>query len=92
MNEILTAEEVAGMLRISKRQVYQLAKENSENPIPRASGFARLCASAEAILMGGLPGWYGKPREAGPFGVSSFSVIASRGKPRSLRATSRCSS
>jgi excisionase family DNA binding protein len=33
MNEILTAEEVATMLRISKRQVYQLARE-SENPIP----------------------------------------------------------
>jgi excisionase family DNA binding protein len=33
MREILTAPEVAGMLRISKRQVYELAKE-SENPIP----------------------------------------------------------
>ncbi len=33
MHDILTAQEVAAMLRISKRQVYQLAKE-SENPIP----------------------------------------------------------
>ena len=33
MDAILTAEEVAAMLRISKRQVYELAKE-SENPIP----------------------------------------------------------
>jgi excisionase family DNA binding protein len=33
MNEILTAQEVAAMLRISKRQVYELAKQ-SENPIP----------------------------------------------------------
>jgi excisionase family DNA binding protein len=33
MNEILTAQEVASMLRISKRQVYELAKE-IENPIP----------------------------------------------------------
>ena len=33
MNEILTAQEVAAMLRISKRQVYELAKE-TENPIP----------------------------------------------------------
>jgi excisionase family DNA binding protein len=33
MNEILTASEVAAMLRISKRQVYELAKEG-ENPIP----------------------------------------------------------
>ena len=33
MCEILTASEVAAMLRISKRQVYDLAKE-SENPIP----------------------------------------------------------
>ena len=54
MSEILAAQEVAAMLRISKRQVYELAKE-SENPIPsiriRTSvGFAR------AMLMGGLPG------------------------------------
>jgi excisionase family DNA binding protein len=33
MGEILTASEVAAMLKISTRQVYQLAKE-SENPIP----------------------------------------------------------
>ncbi len=33
MSDILTAQEVAAMLRISKRQVYELAKE-SENPIP----------------------------------------------------------
>jgi excisionase family DNA binding protein len=33
MNEILTAQEVAAILRISTRQVYQLAKE-SKNPIP----------------------------------------------------------
>ena len=33
MSEILTAQEVAAMLRISKRQVYELAKE-TENPIP----------------------------------------------------------
>jgi excisionase family DNA binding protein len=33
MGEILTAREVAALLRISTRQVYQLAKE-SENPIP----------------------------------------------------------
>jgi excisionase family DNA binding protein len=33
MGEILTAQEVAAMLRISTRQVYQLARE-SENPIP----------------------------------------------------------
>lgn len=31
--EILTAQEVAALLRISTRQVYQLAKE-SDNPIP----------------------------------------------------------
>ena len=31
--EILTASEVAAMLKISTRQVYELAKE-SENPIP----------------------------------------------------------
>jgi excisionase family DNA binding protein len=31
--EILTASEVAAILRISKRQVYELAK-GSENPIP----------------------------------------------------------
>ena len=31
--EILTASEVAAMLKISTRQVYQLAKE-TENPIP----------------------------------------------------------
>jgi len=31
--EILTAEEVAAMLKLSKRQVYELAKE-TENPIP----------------------------------------------------------
>jgi excisionase family DNA binding protein len=33
MSEILTATEVAAMLRISKRQVYELAKE-SKNPLP----------------------------------------------------------
>jgi excisionase family DNA binding protein len=33
MSEILTASEVAAMLKISKRQVYELARE-SENPIP----------------------------------------------------------
>lgn len=33
MSEILTAQEVAAMLRISTRQVYELAKE-AENPIP----------------------------------------------------------
>jgi excisionase family DNA binding protein len=33
MNEILTAQEVAAMLQLSKRQVYELAKD-SENPIP----------------------------------------------------------
>ena len=33
MSEILTAKEVAAMLRISKRQVYELAKE-SKNPLP----------------------------------------------------------
>ena len=33
MGEILTASEVAAMLKISKRQVYELAKE-TENPIP----------------------------------------------------------
>ena len=33
MNDILTAEEVAAILRISKRQVYELAK-GSDNPIP----------------------------------------------------------
>lgn len=31
--EILTAQEVAALLKISKRQVYELAKE-TENPIP----------------------------------------------------------
>jgi excisionase family DNA binding protein len=31
--EILTASEVAAILRISKRQVYELARE-TENPIP----------------------------------------------------------
>lgn len=62
MSEILAAQEVAAMLRISKRQVYELAKE-SENPIPsiriRTSvGFAR------AMLMGGLPGWWRtRPRD-----------------------------
>jgi len=33
MSDILTAEEVATMLKISKRQVYSLAKQ-IENPIP----------------------------------------------------------
>jgi excisionase family DNA binding protein len=33
MNDILTAQEVAAILRISTRQVYELAK-GSENPIP----------------------------------------------------------
>jgi excisionase family DNA binding protein len=33
MSEILTAPEVAAILKISTRQVYELAKE-SENPIP----------------------------------------------------------
>lgn len=33
MNEILTAAEVASMLKMSKRQVYELAKQ-AENPIP----------------------------------------------------------
>ena len=33
MGEILTASEVAAMLKISTRQVYELAKEK-ENPIP----------------------------------------------------------
>jgi len=33
MGDILTAPEVAAMLKISKRQVYELAKE-SDNPIP----------------------------------------------------------
>jgi excisionase family DNA binding protein len=33
MSDILTAAEVAAMLKISKRQVYALAKE-SNNPIP----------------------------------------------------------
>ena len=33
MGEILTASEVAAMLKISKRQVYELAKE-TDNPIP----------------------------------------------------------
>ena len=33
MGDILTASEVAAMLKISKRQVYALAKE-SNNPIP----------------------------------------------------------
>lgn len=33
MNEILTAQQVAAMLQLSKRQVYELAKD-SENPIP----------------------------------------------------------
>lgn len=31
--EILTASEVAAILKISKRQVYELAKQ-AENPIP----------------------------------------------------------
>lgn len=31
--EILTAKEVAALLKISKRQVYELAKQE-ENPIP----------------------------------------------------------
>lgn len=31
--EILTASEVAALLKISKRQVYELAKQE-ENPIP----------------------------------------------------------
>ena len=31
--EILTASEVAAILKISKRQVYELAKE-TENPMP----------------------------------------------------------
>ena len=31
--EILTAKEVAALLKISKRQVYELAKQD-ENPIP----------------------------------------------------------
>ena len=43
MNEILTAEEVAALLKISKRQVYELAKDwvgskdkkrRNDNPIP----------------------------------------------------------
>ena len=33
MGEILTASEVAAMLKIGKRQVYELAKE-TENPTP----------------------------------------------------------
>jgi hypothetical protein len=33
MNEILTAVEVPAMLRISKRQVYELAKQ-TDNPTP----------------------------------------------------------
>ena len=33
MGEILTAAEVAAMLKISTRQVYELAKEE-QNPIP----------------------------------------------------------
>ncbi len=33
MNDILTATEVAAMLRLSKRQVYELAKD-SVNPLP----------------------------------------------------------
>jgi excisionase family DNA binding protein len=33
MGEILTAAEVAAILKISTRQVYELAKER-ENPIP----------------------------------------------------------
>jgi excisionase family DNA binding protein len=33
MNELLTAEQVASMLQLSKRQVYELAKD-TENPIP----------------------------------------------------------
>lgn len=31
--EILTAQEVAALLKISKRQVYELAKQD-DNPIP----------------------------------------------------------
>jgi excisionase family DNA binding protein len=33
MNEILTAQQVAEILQLSKRQVYELAKD-TENPIP----------------------------------------------------------
>jgi len=33
MGEILTASEVAAMLKLSVRQIYELAKEK-ENPIP----------------------------------------------------------
>ena len=42
MSEILTAQEVAAMLRISTRQGYELAKEG-ENPIPSIR--IRLCVN-----------------------------------------------
>jgi hypothetical protein len=62
--KIVNADEVAAILRIGKRQVYELAKEKKENknPLP-ASVFARLCASAGAMFMGGLRGWLRRPRE-----------------------------
>ena len=60
--EILTADEVAAMLKISKGQVYELAKERTksgdvrENPIPclrlgKSDGFARV------MLRLGLKSW-----------------------------------
>ena len=54
--EILTAQEVAALLRISTRQVYQLAKE-SDNPSSPLLGFARLSASARLMLRLGLKSW-----------------------------------
>jgi hypothetical protein len=55
MNEILTAQEVRAMLRISKREVYELARE-SGNPSPcvRIRTSVRF---ARAMLIGGLWDW-----------------------------------
>jgi hypothetical protein len=62
--KILNADEVAAILRIGKRQVYELAKEKKENknPLPRVR-IHSLCASAGAMFTGGLRGWSRRPRE-----------------------------
>jgi len=73
--EILTAQEVAALLKISKRQVYELAKQ-AENPIP-----SDLCVFANQTLRLGLPVWLrnNKPRDSPYF------------KARAILSMSRCS-
>lgn len=53
--EILTASEVAAILKISKRQVYELAKQE-ENPIPsfRIRTSVRFRESDVATWLDGL--------------------------------------